>query len=502
VAVDAAFVVVSEQSTMVQAQLSAIIDAATATSGTVDSHSTSIAGFETSLSNIAMCAAQGRVYDSDNNNCRDTTYALAAYSASEACDSSLLGQMRLKAGYIVYCDENDVWALVSKVRLGSIAEYPAVSCAAIIAAGDYASAGVYWLLINDVPTQQVCNGATRLGGDGSSTAKVATSCATAYDFFGLNNTKVWVQASLTSASAIQLYCQSGASLGADGSTAAKVTSSCSIPHLHFGASSSVRYIDAGLVAANAVPVYCLNGVNQGGDGTTAAKVAKSCDTAKTHFSVTGAKVFISDSLDSGNAVQVYCLNGVNEGGDGTTAAKVAKSCATAKSYFGVTGALTFTDASVNSANAIRVYCLDGVSQGGDGSSLAKVARSCATLNTYHSVTSNKVYVDANLNTATALYIYCLSGNSLGGDGSSAALGSASCSHLQTYWAKGAGIYYVGSSLTYVRSACRWNRSFSFSAIASCATSSRVRMLSISSRRSLLRLSFSPLIRSPTRLGAR
>lgn len=195
---------VAALSMAVATQSNAVYSQLQATQNQMSSQNTSISGIKTALSGVQGCALLGLIYNQATGLCLTADIVLPLFINGTACSALNVGSMRLRLGLVYFCD-GTAWALVSKVKLGSAFANPAASCQDIITAGDYSSAGLYWLaLASGAVFQQVCVGSANFGGDGSTTAKVAYSCATVSTYFGLNATKAYVHAGLNSSLAIQV----------------------------------------------------------------------------------------------------------------------------------------------------------------------------------------------------------------------------------------------------------------------------------------------------------
>jgi hypothetical protein len=161
------------------------------------------------------------------------------------------------------------------------------------------------LLTASGPLPTVCNGTLSLGGDGLSINSAAASCASAYNYFSVTNTSVWVDVSAQGrtpnpAIATRVWCVAGNMIAGNGSSQNKPASSCEQAYRVFNVSDANIYVDyTGAVPAlpqNARFVHCQNGVNLGGDGTTLNSSSTSCYELIMHWGHPQGTYYINGSL--------------------------------------------------------------------------------------------------------------------------------------------------------------------------------------------------------------
>ena len=84
-----------------------------------------------------------------------------------ACDATVYGSLRYNttSGKVVFCN-GTAWVTIGNPPLGSSIEWPATSCASIVASRDYTSVGPYWIQqsngMRDVNVTRCCVVACRI----------------------------------------------------------------------------------------------------------------------------------------------------------------------------------------------------------------------------------------------------------------------------------------------------------------------------------------------------
>lgn len=204
-----------------------------------------------SVASILNCNKLGMIFDDVQKQCTLAGVTLTAYSDSETCSNGRIGAMRYTTTSLLLCNGTD-WTKVNQSPLGTSITNPASSCTQIVQAGSFTSNGLYYILQSSgVILQQVCESSSNRGSDGSSTIKVATSCATMKQYFGLTSNFGYVDSS--------------------------------------GANPPV--------AANAVYVYCNNGVSEGGNGASIATTAlTSCGQLMSRWSLGSGQYYVNGAL--------------------------------------------------------------------------------------------------------------------------------------------------------------------------------------------------------------
>lgn len=102
-------------------------------------------------------------------------------------------------------------------------------------------------------TKLACINGVSFGGDGSTQLAVSSDCQAVSTYFSITNAKVYVDASLNPANAIQLQCLNGASLGGNGSSVATSASSCSALFTYWTRPAGAYYVNSAIKCVH----YCI-----------------------------------------------------------------------------------------------------------------------------------------------------------------------------------------------------------------------------------------------------
>jgi trimeric autotransporter adhesin len=206
------------------------------------------AALSTALAATQSCQVLGMLYDSGTSTCKYAKLTVTDWSGALPCGSTTRGDIRFDGTNVVVCD-GTVWRASYTQPVGSLAN-PASSCSAVTSS--YFSMlgnGYYYLRMSDNSVAPVaCESATSRGSDGSTTVRVASSCATAWQYFKVQTGFVYVDktgaTTPTQANAILVLCMNGVSLGGDGSTAALSSTSCSALTQTWGKASGMYYVNS------------------------------------------------------------------------------------------------------------------------------------------------------------------------------------------------------------------------------------------------------------------
>eukprot|EP00042_Codosiga_hollandica_P048252 m.538063 g.538063 ORF g.538063 m.538063 type:complete len:814 (-) comp57626_c0_seq1:115-2556(-) len=235
-------------------------------SATIVSQSSSISALFSMLAaqisrvdRMQACEGGRQLFDSKSGTCVTVGANIQDWTSANACNSTTKGDTRFNLTKVITCNGSD-WIPIYTPPVGSLYN-PAASCAQIFASADYLGFGLYWFRHPDGTTSQLaCEGAKALGGDGSTTNRVAKSCSSAQTYFGITSGKVLIDPTATGnntpnpSSALLVYCLNGVSLGGNGSTSVASSLSCAYLSAYFTNTSAMYFINGTSTACYMTPL--------------------------------------------------------------------------------------------------------------------------------------------------------------------------------------------------------------------------------------------------------